>query len=405
MTTQQQDLGLFFEYFEGQWSALPNFDQLTPDKQGISHGFDLSQRDRHHEYAFRFTGYLWVKEAGDYEFFTASDDGSQLSIDGQLIVNNDGIHGVRERSGDVFLSAGFHAITVTYFERWANGILDVSYAGPNISQQAIAPELLRLSAPVIPTHVVQYEFNEGIANTSAPTTGTIDQVLLDGVQWSLDTLDDKGFSLHFDGSDAVTLPDANEINIGDRSTYSVSLWFKTDSSAQDRQVLYEQGNEAEGLNIYLEENRLYVGLWQESTNQRTWLSTDLHPAMHMDGMHMDGMEMNHTNHDSASPWHNVVISLEATQADSSQGFQAFLNGSAFAGAESGGAAFALSDHAPASIGAVQDGTQFHDGIFSGDGQGFSGVIDNLELFETAISETEAFLLHQEAIPCKCSCES
>ena len=99
-------------------------------------------------------------------------------------------------------------------------------------------------------------------------------------------------------------------------------------------MLYEQGNELEGLNIYLEGNTLYAGVWQESTNQRTWLSTNLESAMHTEGMHdmeegMHGMGMEHTHHGSASPWRHVVISLDATEANSSQGFRAYLDGLAF----------------------------------------------------------------------------
>ncbi len=39
-------------------------------------------------YGVRWEGYLYIDEAGDYGFGTISDDGSQLWLDGDLIVNN-----------------------------------------------------------------------------------------------------------------------------------------------------------------------------------------------------------------------------------------------------------------------------------------------------------------------------
>jgi hypothetical protein len=48
-------------------------------------------------YAVRFETTLTVTTGGTYTFGTASDDGSQLFIDGDLVVTHDGLHGVRTR--------------------------------------------------------------------------------------------------------------------------------------------------------------------------------------------------------------------------------------------------------------------------------------------------------------------
>jgi hypothetical protein len=58
----------------------------------------------------RWTGVLKVPKDGNYAFFTESDDGSRLFIDGKLVVDNGGIHGMKEKRGEVELKAGDHPL-------------------------------------------------------------------------------------------------------------------------------------------------------------------------------------------------------------------------------------------------------------------------------------------------------
>jgi len=109
--------------------------------------FSLSPRLRDDNFAFRYTGYVSVPTDGVYTFYTSSDDGSQLSIGSTLVVNNDGPHGTQERSGQIGLKAGLHAITVTFFEQGGDQVLNVSYAGPNLTKTLIpAAALFRTTA-------------------------------------------------------------------------------------------------------------------------------------------------------------------------------------------------------------------------------------------------------------------
>jgi hypothetical protein len=63
-----------------------------------------------------YYGEFWVKAEGEYLFNLASDDGSQLFIDDQMILNDDGVHPVSDRQGKVKLSVGRHTIHVPYFQ-------------------------------------------------------------------------------------------------------------------------------------------------------------------------------------------------------------------------------------------------------------------------------------------------
>jgi len=131
-----------YEYYEGTWDALPDFDALTPKHTGLAFGFDISQRDRDDNFGFRFRAYIDIPREGAYTFYTTSDDGSKLYINGALVVNNDGLHGSQERGGSVSLTPGRHLIEVTYFEKGGDNVLYVQYEGPEIEKGAIPDEVL-----------------------------------------------------------------------------------------------------------------------------------------------------------------------------------------------------------------------------------------------------------------------
>ena len=100
-------------------------------------------------YAIRYKGYIQIATAGSYTFYTNSDDGSKLFIDGVQIVNNDGIHPAQERSGVVNLSAGYHTITILFFEASGGESLTVQYQGPGIAKQSLPFSILYSDCPVV----------------------------------------------------------------------------------------------------------------------------------------------------------------------------------------------------------------------------------------------------------------
>jgi len=134
--------GLLYEYFEGVWDRLPDFDALTPMKSGTIADFEFSPRTSIYRFAFRYHGLLRIPRDGVYTFHTVSDDGSRLYIGDELVVDNDGLHEVQEAAGSVALATGLHPITVTYFERTGAVALEVYYTGPETEKQRIPPSAL-----------------------------------------------------------------------------------------------------------------------------------------------------------------------------------------------------------------------------------------------------------------------
>ena len=129
--------GIFYEYYHGYYDRLPDFNTLTPVATGVSTTFTISHRQQEDEFLFRYTGFVDAPSDGSYTFYTASDDGSQLFIGNTMVVDNDSIQSVQERSGTIGLKAGKHAITVTYFERTGDDAFTVSWQGPGFGKVEI----------------------------------------------------------------------------------------------------------------------------------------------------------------------------------------------------------------------------------------------------------------------------
>jgi azurin len=82
-----------------------------------------------------------------YTFFLSSDDGSRFYLDGEQLIDNDGLHGMVEKRGTATLEAGLHEILVTYFDNGGGDGLGFDWAGPGIPRQAVPPEALVSAAP------------------------------------------------------------------------------------------------------------------------------------------------------------------------------------------------------------------------------------------------------------------
>ncbi len=126
--------------------ALPNYDLRTPYAVGTVGQVNFLQTfasfatsGRSDLVGARFRGWLSIPTSGNWTLFTNSDEGSRLSIGDTVVVSNDGVHGMQERSGTIALAAGLHAITIDYFERTGAAGLVVSWQGSDGAKQVIPP--------------------------------------------------------------------------------------------------------------------------------------------------------------------------------------------------------------------------------------------------------------------------
>jgi len=141
--------GIQVEYYypSGTNVAVETLDAMTPKAVGIVPAIKMNvpQRKEADRFALRFTGLLQVPKSGTYTFFSASDDGSRLYVDDELVINHDGLHGFNEKAGKVKLSAGPHKLVTTYFDNGGGDGYRVMWSGPKLKKQEIAPEFLAVS--------------------------------------------------------------------------------------------------------------------------------------------------------------------------------------------------------------------------------------------------------------------
>lgn len=94
-------------------------------------------------FAVRWFGYVLVDHAGPYTIGTRSDDGSQLSVDGRLVVDNGGRHSALTRTATLPLAAGEHAVLLEYTQEV--GDYDVALLGGPSPESLAAIPSWRLS--------------------------------------------------------------------------------------------------------------------------------------------------------------------------------------------------------------------------------------------------------------------
>jgi len=146
-----QPNGVYVSYYRGnKWKQLPLFSKLKEEANWRSFEFQIDSEkltsllSSGNSFGLQYSGYLRIDTAGEYTFYTQSDDGSKLYIDEKEVVDNDGGHGVIERAGSIHLSVGMHPIQVLYFNEGGGYWLDAFYKGPGLAKQLIPANKLFL---------------------------------------------------------------------------------------------------------------------------------------------------------------------------------------------------------------------------------------------------------------------
>jgi alpha-L-rhamnosidase len=130
--------GLNYTYYEGAWDSLPDFRKLKPKRSGVLKTPDLLDIGiKANTYALTLDGFLIIDKEELYTIYLTSDDGSKLFIDNNLAIDNDGAHGMSEKSCAIKLSAGKHKIKIEYFQGEGGEGLKLAYRSHDLPQQII----------------------------------------------------------------------------------------------------------------------------------------------------------------------------------------------------------------------------------------------------------------------------
>lgn len=89
-----------------------------------------------------WSGQIKIPTAGEYTFYLNSDDGSHLYIDGKSVVDNDGLHGMEEKSGSIELTEGFHDVELWYFEKGRGAGIIFSWESPSFAKEVVPASAL-----------------------------------------------------------------------------------------------------------------------------------------------------------------------------------------------------------------------------------------------------------------------
>ena len=132
-----------FKLYEGIFEKLPDFSKLKPVEEGsvAENRPSLNVRgDRAGGIAIEFDGKITTPVRGEYTFRLASDDGSRLEIDGKRVINHDGVHNAKVKSGKILLSEGTFPFRLTYFDKDGGSKLAMSWEGKSFGKTALTED-------------------------------------------------------------------------------------------------------------------------------------------------------------------------------------------------------------------------------------------------------------------------
>ena len=109
--------GLSVKVYEGSWDQLPDFKTLTPAETLTTSQLSLNEIKRSEDFAAVFEGWIEAPETGVYTFHLRSDDGSRLLLGNKVLIDNDGIHGMRGGNGSLVLKKGLHFFRLEFFQK------------------------------------------------------------------------------------------------------------------------------------------------------------------------------------------------------------------------------------------------------------------------------------------------
>lgn len=142
LLTELYDYNYFLGDFPHLDSRQPNIVRFDATINHRSTSSNFAGTGWTTNYAGRYSGQILIADAGDVTFFIDSDDGSKLLINGEELIVNGGSHGMREYSGTINLSAGYHDIRIEHFNGGGPGGLIFSYQPEGQSKQVVPSSVL-----------------------------------------------------------------------------------------------------------------------------------------------------------------------------------------------------------------------------------------------------------------------
>lgn len=136
--------GVAYSYYEGKFKHTADLTQAHKVNEGVMKNISITEAPAEDHFGYAFRAWINIPDKGVYRFYTFSDDGSRLLIDGETVVDNDGSHNSRRKDGKVALEAGFHELEVLYLEDYMGQVLEVGFSSRDIRETTLPDHLLYL---------------------------------------------------------------------------------------------------------------------------------------------------------------------------------------------------------------------------------------------------------------------
>jgi hypothetical protein len=160
-TTAGEGVGVRGDYYTGMNfgnHALSRTDPEINFNWGDPGGPDPSVGDD--QFSARWTGEVGAPFTETYTFYTNSDDGVRLWIDGQLLIDNWTNHANTEDKGTIDLVAGnTYSLVMEYYEDGGGAVAQLRWSSPHTEKQ------------IIPTYVLTLPIKAG---NPSPSNGAVD---------------------------------------------------------------------------------------------------------------------------------------------------------------------------------------------------------------------------------------
>jgi YD repeat-containing protein len=172
------------------------------------------------DFTVRWTGQIEPRFSETYTFYTRSDDGVQLWVNNQLVVDNWTVHASTENSGQINLFAGWrYDIRMEFFDGTNSAISQLSWSSANQPKQIIPQSQLY---PAITTPPPTTEVETAIARLDAANSTGGSDLFSGNYAWSLPL---------------VSLPGRAGMNLGLSLAYNSLVWTKAGNA-----IVYDADN-------------------------------------------------------------------------------------------------------------------------------------------------------------------
>ncbi len=175
---------------------------LKPVMSGKTEGVHITSESEFGEFTqnifLELRGFINIPETAKYDFRLVSDDGSRMLLDGNLLIDNGGMHGSEAKDGEITLEKGPHEIAIDFYQGGGGASLSLQWTKYGDTEFSIIPGELF-------THQINQQKNAVPYVPSSKLVRSIpgDKRQLDGVHPSFDltNLRAEGFEPRVGGMD------------------------------------------------------------------------------------------------------------------------------------------------------------------------------------------------------------